>query len=75
LSDGAVKPPVFLTSTFVFKTAEDGQDYFDFVSVGREPPEGIGAGLVYSRFSEVAPSFISIIPSDHPMAVRSRTQK
>jgi hypothetical protein len=25
LSEGAVKPPVFLTSTFVFKTAEDGQ--------------------------------------------------
>jgi methionine-gamma-lyase len=25
LSQGAVKPPVFLTSTFVFKTAEDGQ--------------------------------------------------
>ena len=28
LSEGAVKPPVFLTSTFVFKTAEDGQDFF-----------------------------------------------
>ena len=25
LSEGAVKPPVFLTSTFVFRTAEDGQ--------------------------------------------------
>ena len=51
LSEGAVKPPVFLTSTFVFKTAEDGQDYFDFVSGRREPPEGMGAGLVYSRFN------------------------
>ena len=51
LSEGAVKPPVFLTSTFVFKTAEDGQDYFDFVSGRREPPEGLGAGLVYSRFN------------------------
>jgi methionine-gamma-lyase len=40
LSEGAVKPPVFLTSTFVFKTAEDGQDFFDFVSGRREPPEG-----------------------------------
>src|ERR1700757_796377 len=51
LSEGAVKPPVFLTSTFVFRTAEDGQDFFDFVSGRREPPEGIGAGLVYSRFN------------------------
>jgi len=47
LSEGAVKPPVFLTSTFVFRTAEDGQDFFDFVSGRREPPEGMGAGLVY----------------------------
>ena len=44
LSEGAVKPPVFLTSTFVFRTAEDGQDFFDFVSGRREPPEGMGAG-------------------------------
>jgi methionine-gamma-lyase len=51
LSEGAVKPPVFLTSTFVFKTAEDGQDFFDYVAGRREPPEGMGAGLVYSRFN------------------------
>lgn len=51
LSEGAIKPPVFLTSTFVFRTAEDGQDFFDFVSGRREPPEGMGAGLVYSRFN------------------------
>jgi methionine-gamma-lyase len=46
LSEGAVKAPVFLTSTFVFKTAEEGQDYFDFVS-GRREPRGdrCGAGL------------------------------
>jgi len=51
LSEGAVKPPVFLTSTFVFKTAEEGKDFFDFVSGRREPPKGTGAGLVYSRFN------------------------
>jgi methionine-gamma-lyase len=51
LSEGAIKPPVFLTSTFVFRTAEDGQDFFDFVSGRREAPEGVGAGLVYSRFN------------------------
>jgi len=51
LSEGAVKPPVFLTSTFVFKTAEEGRDFFDFVSGRREPPAGTEAGLVYSRFN------------------------
>lgn len=51
LSEGAVKPPVFLTSTFVFPTAEEGRDFFDFVSGRREPPSGTGAGLVYSRFN------------------------
>jgi methionine-gamma-lyase len=52
LSEGAVKPPVFLTSTFVFKTAEQGAEFFDVVG-GRKPaPEGMGAGgLVYSRFN------------------------
>lgn len=35
LSEGAVKPPVFLTSTFVFNSAEEGQDFFDFVA-GRQ---------------------------------------
>ena len=51
LSEGAVKPPVFLTSTFVFKSAEEGRDFFDFVSGRREPPAGTSAGLVYSRFN------------------------
>jgi methionine-gamma-lyase len=51
LSEGAVKPPVFLTSTFVFKSAEEGRDFFDFVSGRKEPPPGTGAGLVYSRFN------------------------
>ena len=32
LSEGAVKPPVFLTSTFVFPTAEEGRDFFDYVA-------------------------------------------
>jgi methionine-gamma-lyase len=51
LSEGAVKPPVFLTSTFVFKSAEEGRDFFDYVSGRKQPPKGIGAGLVYSRFN------------------------
>ncbi|MEH2510439.1 methionine-gamma-lyase [Nitrobacteraceae bacterium AZCC 1564] len=51
LSEGAVKPPVFLTSTFVFGTAEEGRDFFDYVSGRKKPPAGGGAGLVYSRFN------------------------
>ncbi len=50
LSEGAVKPPVFLTSTFVFKSAEEGRDFFDYVS-GRKRTPDTGAGLVYSRFN------------------------
>ena len=51
LSEGAVKPPIFLTSTFVFGSAEEGRDFFDYVSGRRTPPAGTGAGLVYSRFN------------------------
>jgi methionine-gamma-lyase len=51
LSEGAVKPPVFLTSTFVFGSAEEGRDFFDYVSGRKQPPAGAGAGLVYSRFN------------------------
>ncbi len=32
LSEGSVKPPVFLTSTFAFRSAEDGKDLFDDAS-------------------------------------------
>src|SRR4051812_23601993 len=51
LSEGAVKPPVFLTSTFVFRSAEEGRDFFDYTSGRRQPPAGSAAGLVYSRFN------------------------
>ena len=51
LSEGAVKPPIFLTSTFVFRSAEEGRDFFDYAAGRREPPHGVGAGLVYSRFN------------------------
>ncbi len=51
LSEGAVKPPVFLTSTFVFGSAEEGRDFFDYVSGRKTPPAGSAAGLVYSRFN------------------------
>jgi methionine-gamma-lyase len=51
LSEGALKPPIFLTSTFVFKNAQDGKDFFDYTSGRKQPPPGQAAGLVYSRFN------------------------
>ncbi|HUY84410.1 MAG TPA: aminotransferase class I/II-fold pyridoxal phosphate-dependent enzyme, partial [Steroidobacteraceae bacterium] len=51
LSEGALKPPIFLTSTFAFKTAQDGKDFFDYTSGRRELREGQSSGLVYSRFN------------------------
>ena len=51
LSEGSVKPPVFLTSTFCYPTAEDGEEFFHVAS-GRKPlSEGESAGLIYSRFN------------------------
>ena len=29
LSEGAVKPPIFQTSTFAFKSAEEGKAFFE----------------------------------------------
>lgn len=51
LSEGSVKPPVFLTSTFVFKTAEQGRDFFDYMAGRQAMPQDGPPGLVYSRFN------------------------
>jgi len=51
LSEGSVKPPVFLTSTFVFRTAEEGRDFFDYTVGRRDPPAEGRSGLIYSRFN------------------------
>ncbi|GEQ99149.1 hypothetical protein JCM17844_27860 [Iodidimonas gelatinilytica] len=51
LSEGSLKPPVFLTSTFVFESAEHGRDFFDVVSGRRDARPGEEAGLIYSRFN------------------------
>lgn len=51
LSEGSLKPPVFLTSTFVFPNAQAGKDFFDYTSGRKTPPAGTASGLVYSRFN------------------------
>ncbi len=75
LSEGAVKPPVFLTSTFAFRSAEDGAEFFDVVS-GRKPaPEGQSAGLVYSRFNhpnlEIVEDRLALLDGSESAAVTS----
>ena len=51
MSEGSLKPPIFLTSTFVFENAQQGKDFFDFTSGRRQPKPGEKPGLVYSRFN------------------------
>jgi methionine-gamma-lyase len=51
LSEGSAKPPVFLTSTFVFQTAEEGRDFFDYTAGRQEPPAEGRSWLVYCRFN------------------------
>lgn len=51
LSEGSLKPPIFLTSTFVFESAQQGKDFFDLTAGRRKPREGEKTGLVYSRFN------------------------
>jgi methionine-gamma-lyase len=50
LSEGSLKPPIFLTSTFVFQTAAEGKRFFEGIT-GRSDGSGKAAGLVYSRFN------------------------
>lgn len=51
LSEGAIKPPIFQTSTFVFDTAEHGKAFFEQAYGLREKQEGEELGLIYSRLN------------------------
>ena len=51
LSEGSLKPPIFLTSTFVFESAEEGKRFFEGITGKREGSGGKAEGLVYSRFN------------------------
>ncbi|HEX4847565.1 MAG TPA: cystathionine gamma-synthase family protein [Novosphingobium sp.] len=48
LSEGSLKAPIFLTSTFAFPSAADGKRFFEGIT-GKVP--GGTDGLVYSRFN------------------------
>ena len=50
LSEGSLKPPIFLTSTFVFETAAEGKRFFEGIT-NKHGSGGKAEGLVYSRFN------------------------
>jgi methionine-gamma-lyase len=49
--EGAVKSPLFQTSTFAFNTAEEGKAYFELAYARREQNPGEALGYIYSRIS------------------------
>ncbi|MBX7202224.1 MAG: cystathionine gamma-synthase family protein [Bacteroidia bacterium] len=51
LSEGAVKCPIFQTSTFVFKNAEEGKAFFEIAYGHRQQQVGEELGLIYSRIN------------------------
>lgn len=51
LSEGAVKCPIFQTSTFVFQTAEEGKAFFEVAYGMREKRKDEELGLIYSRLN------------------------
>ncbi|MDH5609859.1 MAG: aminotransferase class I/II-fold pyridoxal phosphate-dependent enzyme, partial [Cyclobacteriaceae bacterium] len=50
-SEGALKCPIFQTSTFVFKTAEEGKAFFEVAYGLRQKGEQEKPGLIYSRLN------------------------
>ena len=51
LSEGAIKCPIFQTSTFVFKNAEEGKAFFEVAYGLREQDVDEELGLIYSRLN------------------------
>lgn len=50
-SEGALKCPIFQTSTFVFRSAEEGKAFFELAYRLRERNPGEKSGLIYSRLN------------------------
>lgn len=51
LSEGAIKCPIFQTSTFTFKTAEEGKAFFEVAYGKRDKYPNERLGLIYSRIN------------------------
>jgi methionine-gamma-lyase len=50
-SEGAIKPPLFQTSTFTFPSAEAGKEFFAWAYGLEERDPSIPMGLIYSRLN------------------------
>ncbi len=50
-SEGALKCPIFQTSTFVFKSAEEGKAFFEIAYGLRQKGDKESPGLIYSRLN------------------------
>ncbi len=50
-SERSLKPPIFPTSTFIFRTAEDGKAFFELAYGLRQMRPNEEPGLIYSRIN------------------------
>ncbi len=50
-SEGAIKSPIFQTSTFVFQSAAEGKRFFELAEGSVEADDGEKPGLIYSRLN------------------------
>ena len=51
LSENAIKSPIFMTSTFAFRSAEEGKAFFQLAYGLREKEQNEELGLIYSRIN------------------------
>ena len=50
MSEGSIKPPIFMTSTFAFRSAADGEALFKAMA-GKGDPDKPNDDLIYTRFN------------------------
>ena len=60
LSEGSAKPPIFMTSTFCFRNAEEGEQYFKWAYGLEKKGEDQEMGLIYSRMEIGVPIFFAL---------------
>jgi methionine-gamma-lyase len=51
MSEGAIKPPIFMTSTFAFRSARDAEALFRRLAGRHEAGDPEDADLIYTRFN------------------------
>ena len=51
MSEGSIKPPIFMTSTFAFKSAADGEALFNAMAGRQKAGDPDTGDLIYTRFN------------------------